>query len=118
MSRCTGTKADGTPCSLPAQPGADTCWAHDPQNAAKRQQVARRGGRARGLPARAMADLESVASELQGICDAVLEGRVAPDVARAATNSLVAKQGALKLLREWFTTDQIAAQLDELEAGL
>ena len=30
MSVCTGTKRDGTPCTLPAMQGSEWCWNHNP----------------------------------------------------------------------------------------
>ena len=42
---CRATKADQTPCTLPAQGQQGYCWAHSPENAQKRRQVASRGGR-------------------------------------------------------------------------
>jgi hypothetical protein len=44
-TQCSATKANGERCTLPAQPQQTTCWAHSPENAQKRRQVASRGGR-------------------------------------------------------------------------
>lgn len=69
------------------------------------------------MPARVMADLEALADHLENVAQDVLEGSVDPERAKAATNALQAKQGALKLLREWYMVDVIGAQLDDLEAS-
>jgi hypothetical protein len=42
---CTAVKPNGERCTLPAQAQQTTCWAHSPENAQKRRQVASRGGR-------------------------------------------------------------------------
>jgi hypothetical protein len=37
---CSGTKRDGTPCTLPAMAGSEWCWNHDPARAAERSRNA------------------------------------------------------------------------------
>jgi hypothetical protein len=117
MDICRATKADGSPCSLPAQGSSELCWAHSPENAAKRRSIARRGGRARGakVPTRVIADLETVAEQLQNVAERALAGDLDPDRAKAATNALQAKQGALKLMREWYVADVLGERLSDLE---
>jgi hypothetical protein len=117
MDACRATKADGTSCALPARDSSGLCWAYSPENAAKRRSIARRGGRARGLkvPSRVMADLEAVAEQLQNVAGRVLDGDLDPDRAKAATNALLAKQGALRLMREWYVVDVIGERVSVLE---
>ncbi len=119
MDACRTTKADGSPCSLPARGSSGLCWSHSPENAAKRRSIARRGGRARGakVPSRVMDDLEAVAEQLQNVAERVLAGDLDPDRAKAATNALQAKQGALKLMREWYVVDVIGERLSVLEGS-
>ena len=45
MDVCGITKANGEACKAPVQGQNQTCWAHAPENAAKRKRVASRGGR-------------------------------------------------------------------------
>lgn len=47
MNRCTASKRDGSPCTLPAQGSNGLCWAHDPANADARRKGASRGGRSK-----------------------------------------------------------------------
>ena len=62
-----------------------------------------------------MDDLEAVAEQLQNVAERTLAGDLDPDRAKAATNALQAKQGALKLMREWYVVDVIGERLSVLE---
>jgi hypothetical protein len=117
MDVCRATKVDGSSCFLPAWGSSELCWAHSPENAAKRRSIARRGGRARGakVPSRVMDDLEAVAEQLQNVAERTLAGDLDPD--RAATNALQAKQGSLRLLREWYVVDVMGERLSALEGS-
>ncbi len=119
MDVCRATKVDGSSCSLPAQGSSGLCWSHTPENAAKRRSIARRGGRARGakVPSRVMADLEAVAEQLQNVAERTLAGDLDPERARAATNALQAKQGSLRLLREWYVVDVMGERVSALEGS-
>jgi hypothetical protein len=70
-SICTGTKRDGSPCTLPSSGLRDLCWAHDPANAERRSRGQSRGGR--NKPSRELVDIKRRLSEL---ANDVLEGRV------------------------------------------
>ena len=119
MDVCRATKVDGSSCSLSAWGSSELCWTHSPENAAKRRSIARRGGRARGakVPSRVMDDLEAVAEQLQNVAERTLAGDLDPDRARAATNALQAKQGSLRLLREWYVVDVMGERLSALEGS-
>ena len=119
MDVCRATKLDGSSCSLPAWGNSKLCWSHSPENAAKRCSIARRGGRARGakVPSRVMDDLEAVAEQLQNVAEMTLAGDLDPDRAKAVTNALQAKQGSLRLLREWYVVDVIGERLSALEGS-
>ena len=64
-----------------------------------------------------MDDLEAVAQQLQHVAERTLAGDLDPDKARAATNALQAKQGSLRLLREWYVVDIIGERLSALEGS-
>ena len=63
MARCSGTKANGDPCRLAALAQQDVCWAHAPENAAKRKRAATKGGKSKG-PNRELADIKRLISAL------------------------------------------------------
>jgi hypothetical protein len=70
-SICTGTKRDGSPCTLPSRESSGLCWAHDPANAERRRRGQSRGGR--NKPSRELVDIKRRLAEL---ANDVLEGRV------------------------------------------
>jgi hypothetical protein len=70
-SICTGTKRDGSPCTLPSRESSGLCWAHDPANAERRRRGQSRGGR--NKPSRELVDIKRRLTEL---ANDVLEGRV------------------------------------------
>ena len=70
-SICTGTKRDGSPCTLLSSGSSGLCWAHDPANEERRRRGQSRGGR--NKPSRELVDLKRRLSEL---VNDVLEGRV------------------------------------------
>ena len=48
MGVCRATKANGEPCTLPANGPNGFCWAHAPENAEKRRRAASRAARSKG----------------------------------------------------------------------
>ena len=50
--QCAGTRKDGTPCTARVMGRGEYCFAHDPAQAARRDQARRRGGRGRATRAR------------------------------------------------------------------
>lgn len=113
MSRCGATKPDGSGCSLSAQPGSDTCWAHDPANREKRRRVASKGGRARGrAPSR---DVLDISDQLQQLADGVLQRGVDRGNAAVVVQALTARLKALELLRRWRELGEVEERLTELE---
>ena len=64
MGVCSGTKRDGTPCTLPAMQGSSWCWNHDPARAEERRRNASHA---------ATAKHSSVAKELREIRELIWE---------------------------------------------
>ncbi len=111
MARCSGTKANGDPCRLAALEPQDVCWAHAPENAAKRKRAAQKGGRSKG-PNRELADIKR---KLLALTDAVLEGsqdRASAAVAGQLINTLIRCCGLELKVRE---VDELEARMGELE---
>jgi hypothetical protein len=71
MNVCRATKANGEPCTLPANGQQGLCWAHDPANREKRRRTASRGGKAK-----ANRDLADVKTRLRQLAENVLAGDV------------------------------------------
>ncbi len=117
MARCSGTKANGDPCRLAALAQQDVCWAHAPENAAKRKRAASRGGK-RGGRGRPQAELAATKRRLSVLVDDVLDGtqnRANAAVAGQLLNTLIRCCGLELKVRE---VDELDARLQELEAGL
>ena len=82
-SRCTATKRDGSPCTLPSYGSDGLCWAHDPKNAERRRRGQSRGGK--NKPSK---ELVSIKQRLSNLADDVLEGRQDKGVAAVASQVL------------------------------
>jgi hypothetical protein len=82
-SRCTATKRDGSPCTLPSYGSDGLCWAHDPKNAERRRRGQSRGGKSK--PSK---ELVSIKQRLSNLADDVLEGRQDKGVAAVASQVL------------------------------
>ena len=71
MKRCSATKRDGTPCTLPAVGSGELCWAHDPKHAEKRRRGQSRGGRSKPIT-----ELTLLKNKLEALGDDVMAGTV------------------------------------------
>ena len=80
MVKCTASKRDGSPCSLPAQGPNGLCWAHNPAHADARRRGASRGGRSK--PG---SELHMLKQKLIQLGDNVLAGKVARGEAAVAS---------------------------------
>ena len=69
--QCRATKANGKRCRGTATSPDGLCWAHAPENAAKRQRITSRAGKARGSR-----ELQSIKQRLSQLADDVLSGNV------------------------------------------
>ena len=114
MSGCGATKPDGSPCTLSARGSSGFCWAHSPENAEKRQLIARKGGRARAGGG-GTAEVAAVSKQLQEMADRVAAGEIDRADAVAIGQLLNARLRALELLRRWRETDDLEARLEQLE---
>jgi hypothetical protein len=85
--RCAAITSAGERCRLDATSGS-YCWSHDPANAEKRRQRARRGGKAKGA-----GELSEIKRDVRSVITGVLDGSV--DKGKGA----VALQGYNLLLR-------------------
>src|ERR671911_1140997 len=83
MSRCRETKANGEPCTLPANGPQGLCWAHDPANREKRRRMASRAARAK--PNR---ELPAIKTLLEDLTERVLSGDL-PTGPAAGSNQLI-----------------------------
>jgi hypothetical protein len=110
MGVCRATKANGEPCTLPANGPQGLCWAHDPANAEKRRMGASRGGRAK-----ANGDIRDLKRRISEVIDAVLEGSQDRGRAAVAIQGFNALKGVLELERRVKETEDLERRIEELE---
>src|ERR671911_2031371 len=112
MGVCRATKANGDGCKLPATGQHGLCWAHSPETADKRKQIARRGGK--GKAARRVAPLWG---EVQDVIKGVESGRLEPPQGNTMLrgyNTLIALD-RLDVARSELEIAQRRLELDEQE---
>jgi hypothetical protein len=80
---CSATRLDGQPCTSPALPGSNWCFAHDPQRQQQRDEARRRGGYNRAsalrirrlVPPRLVSTYDILESALIAVRDGKLDAR-------------------------------------------
>ena len=117
MHRCAAIKANGERCKADAMPGAEWCYSHHPDRAEQRSRNASRGGKSGGR-GRSNNELGEVKNQLQGLADAILDGRVNRSDAAVCGQLLNVKLRALKQERRWREVEELAARLEAVEGVL
>lgn len=107
---CSATKANGEPCTLPANGQQGVCWAHDKRNAAQRRRTASRGGRSK-----ANTPVKDLQRQLDEIIARVLDGTLVPYRGSVAAQLIGAKIRLIELDRKLKEQEQIEARLERLE---
>ena len=111
MGACKATKANGEPCTLPANGSQGLCWAHDPKNAERRRKGASRGGRAK-----ARAELPQLKRLLSDLTDRVLSGDLETGRAAVANQLINTRLRAVELERKIRETEDLEERIAALEA--
>ncbi len=107
---CRATKRNNEPCTLSATDPNGYCWAHSPRHAAKRKQIAAKGGRGRG----AGGELVGVKAEIREVIDAVRSAaleRATGAVVFQGYNTLLKALDTERRIRE---ADELAREIAEL----
>ena len=111
--KCRGAKRDGSQCTVAVNPPQVYCWWHAPENSAKRQKAASRGGKARA---------STVGKDLHALLEDLTERVVAGELETsrgAVANQLIGTR--IRLLdyeRRLKELEELEARLGELEAVL
>src|SRR5918995_933304 len=113
MSTCKATKANGEPCTLPANGPQGLCWAHDPKNAERRRKGASRGGRAK-----ANRELPSIKALLEDLTERVLSGELETGRAAVANQLVNTRLRAIEQERKMRELEEMAERLEALEQVL
>ncbi len=110
MTECRATKANGEPCTLPANGPDGYCWAHSPKNAEKRSRMASRAARAKGNKEVALLkdEIRIVISEVKG-------GVLDRNDAAVMIQGYRALKDFIELERRVKETDDLAAEIEELK---
>ncbi len=109
MAVCRATKRDNSPCTLSPTDADGYCWAHSPANAARRKQIAAKGGRSR-----VGGELVGVKAEIREVIEAVrtkaLE-RSTGAVVFQGYNTLLKALDTERRIRE---TDELTREVEQL----
>ena len=111
-SRCTATKRNGEPCTLPSTGSSGLCWAHDPANAEHRRRTASRGGRGK-----ANREVARIKEEIKSTISAVQNDELDRNKARAMFTGWGVLLDYIKLERGIFVEEDLAARIEELKCG-
>ncbi len=116
MPVCRATKANGEPCTLPANgPQGLLCWAHNPANREKRRRMASKA--ARSKPSR---ELVGVKAQLQDLTQDVLAGELETGRAAVANQLINTRLRAIELerkIRELGELEDRIAALEQPKGG-
>src|SRR5215218_169251 len=110
MGICRATKANGEPCTLPANGPQGLCWAHDPKNAERRRKGASRGGRAK-----ANRELPEIKTLLENLTERVLSGEIPTGPAAVANQLINTRLRAIETERKIREAEEIEERLARLE---
>ena len=110
MAICRATKANGEPCTLPANGPQGLCWAHDPANREQRRRMASRA--AKSKPSR---ELAGIKARLEELTQEVLSGELETGRAAVANQLINTRLRAIELERRVRETDELAAELEQLK---
>jgi hypothetical protein len=110
MAVCRATKANGEPCTLPANGPQGLCWAHAPENAEKRRRAASKAARSKGNR-----EVATLKDEIKAVITDVKSGNLDRNDAGVMIQGYRALKDFIALERQIKETDELAAELEELK---
>src|SRR5215212_5524153 len=110
MSRCSAIKANGEPCKAPATGQHGYCWAHAPENAEKRRQIASKAARSKGNK-----EVATLKEEIKRVITDVRAGELDRNDAAVMIQGYRALKDFIALERQVRETDELAAEIEELK---
>jgi hypothetical protein len=117
MARCSATKRNGEPCTLPAKGRSGYCWAHDPSNASARKRYATRAGKGGGR-GRPSTELRRLQDRFEQLSEDVLSGEINRADGAVAGQILNYARACLRDLILAREQEELAARLEQVEAAL
>jgi hypothetical protein len=109
MEVCRATKANGEPCTLPANGSHRFYWAHAPENAEKRRRAASRAARAKGNK-----EVATLKEEIKSVIAEVKAGELDRNEAAVMVQGYRALKDFIALERQVRETDELA-EIEELK---
>jgi hypothetical protein len=107
---CRAIKANGEPCTLPANGPHGLCWAHAPENAERRRRAASKAARSKGN--REVAELKE---EIKALISDVRSGELDRNNAAVMIQGYRTLRDFIALERQVRETDELAAEIEELK---
>ncbi len=114
MGKCTAITRGGGRCRGVAIDDSGLCYSHHPDHEQDRRQAARKGGK-RGGRGRPQVEVGAVKTQLQGLVDGVLGGRVKRADAAVVGQLLNTYIRAVGLEIKLKETEELAVRIEELE---
>jgi hypothetical protein len=110
MGICRASKANGEPCTLPANGPQGLCWAHAPENAEKRRRAASKAARSKGNR-----EVTRLKEEIKTVITDVKSGNLDRNDAGVMIQGYRALKDFIALERQIKETDELAAEIEELK---
>jgi hypothetical protein len=113
MAVCRATKANGEPCTLPANSPQGLCWGHDPANRDKRSRMASKA--ARSKPSR---ELSGLKAQLVDLTKGVLSGEIETGRAAVANQLINTRLRTIEAERKVREAEELEERLEAIERVL
>jgi hypothetical protein len=111
MVICRAAKANGDPCTLPANGPEGFCWAHDPANRERRRRMASHAARAKG----AGREVRELKAELKELIGRVEGGEISSTRGNTMLRGYSVLIDLIRLERAVYLEDDLAARIEELK---
>ncbi len=109
-AQCSFIKPNGERCKLPVMDRQNVCWAHAPENARKRSNVAAMGGRAKGHR-----ELTTIKETINRIIRDVEGENLDRNNASVMLAGFRVLKEYLELERRLYETDHLAIEIEDLK---
>ena len=112
-NQCSFIKADGERCRIPVNNDSDVCWAHSPENSAKRSKTASKAARSKGNK-----EVGNLKREIRALIEAVREDEVDRNVAAVMFQGYRCLKDLIQLERQIREQEEIVRRIDSIEERL
>ncbi len=112
MNQCRATTAKGERCTLPANGSHELCWAHAPENSAKRRRNA-----SKAATAKADKEVREVKAEIRDLIRLVRDDGFDPTAANAINRLYNTLLAYLLAERGIYREEDLATRIRELGEG-